>query len=161
LADALSKTARSYSLCNREPDHVSQSLSINSSVLSSSSVNEKCTFGSFVVASCNRFAHAVTQAVADGPGKTYNPLYIYGGVGLGKTHLIQATGHAIRAANPTLQVVYVSLERFMNELINAIRYGYDKTQLFREKYRSIDVVLIVDAQSIAGKERTGGEFMHS
>ncbi|PYS36723.1 MAG: chromosomal replication initiator protein DnaA [Acidobacteria bacterium] len=134
---------------------------ISLSALSSSSLNEKYTFGSFVVASCNRFAHAATQAVADGPGKTYNPLYIYGGVGLGKTHLIQATGHAIRAANPTLQVVYVSLERFMNELINAIRYGYDKTQLFREKYRSIDVLLIDDVQFIAGKERTQEEFFHT
>ena len=138
-----------------------ESLPINLSALSSSSLNEKYTFGSFVVASCNRFAHAATQAVADGPGKTYNPLYIYGGVGLGKTHLIQATGHAIKAANPTLQVVYVSLERFMNELINAIRYGYDKTQLFREKYRSIDVLLIDDVQFIAGKERTQEEFFHT
>src|SRR5437016_133522 len=146
---------------NREPDNVPESPPINLSALSSSSLNEKYTFGSFVVASCNRFAHAATQAVADGPGKTYNPLYIYGGVGLGKTHLIQATGHAIRAANPTLQVVYVSLERFMNELINAIRYGYDKTQLFREKYRSIDVLLIDDVQFIAGKERTQEEFFHT
>src|SRR2546428_6427388 len=134
---------------------------INLSALSSSSLNEKYTFGSFVVASCNRFSHAATQAVADGPGKTYNPLYIYGGVGLGKTHLLQATGHAIIAANPSLQVVYVSLERFMNELINAIRYGYDKTQLFREKYRSIDVLLIDDVQFIAGKERTQEEFFHT
>src|SRR2546427_2396204 len=145
---------------NQRPE-TSLEAPINLSALSSSSLNEKYTFGSFVVASCNRFAHAATQAVADGPGKTYNPLYIYGGVGLGKTHLIQATGHAIRAANPTLQVVYVSLERFMNELINAIRYGYDKTQLFREKYRSIDVLLIDDVQFIAGKERTQEEFFHT
>src|SRR5438874_2026861 len=156
-----SKTQPTKITSNREPDTVPESLPINLSALSSSSLNEKYTFGSFVVASCNRFAHAATQAVADGPGKTYNPLYIYGGVGLGKTHLIQATGHAIRAANPTLQVVYVSLERFMNELINAIRYGYDKTQLFREKYRSIDVLLIDDVQFIAGKERTQEEFFHT
>src|SRR2546423_2030315 len=156
-----SKTQPTKITSNREPDTVPESLPINLSALSSSSLNEKYTFGSFVVASCNRFAHAATQAVADGPGKTYNPLYIYGGVGLGKTHLIQATGHAIRAANPALQVVYVSLERFMNELINAIRYGYDKTQLFREKYRSIDVLLIDDVQFIAGKERTQEEFFHT
>src|SRR2546423_5821599 len=156
-----SKTQPTKITSNREPDTVPESLPINLSALSSSSLNEKYTFGSFVVASCNRFAHAATQAVADGPGKTYNPLYIYGGVGLGKTHLIQATGHAIKAANPTLQVVYVSLERFMNELINAIRYGYDKTHLFREKYRSIDVLLIDDVQFIAGKKRTQEEFFHT
>src|SRR5437588_1382664 len=156
-----STTEPTDSTCNREPDNVPESLSINSSALSSSSLNEKYTFGSFVVASCNRFAHAATQAVADGPGKTYNPLYIYGGVGLGKTHLLQAIGHTIRAVNPKLQVAYLSLERFMNELINAIRYGYDKTQLFREKYRSIDVLLIDDVQFIAGKERTQEEFFHT
>jgi chromosomal replication initiator protein len=124
-------------------------------------LNEKYTFASFVVASCNRFAHAAALAVAEAPGKTYNPLYLYGGVGLGKTHLIQATGQAIKTANPKLQVSYLSLERFMNELINAIRYGYDKTQVFRERYRSIDVLLIDDVQFIAGKERTQEEFFHT
>src|SRR5262252_1019 len=124
-------------------------------------LNEKYTFSSFVVASCNRFAHAAAKAVAECPGKTYNPLYLYGGVGLGKTHLIQAAGEAIRSANPGLQVAYLSLERFMNELINAIRYGYDKTRVFRERYRSIDVLLIDDVQYIAGKERTQEEFFHT
>lgn len=127
----------------------------------SSPLNEKYTFATFVVASCNRFAHAAAQAVTEAPGKTYNPLYLYGDVGLGKTHLIQATGHAIKRANPKLQVAYLSLERFMNELINAIRYGYDKTQVFRERYRSIDVLLIDDVQFIAGKERTQEEFFHT
>lgn len=124
-------------------------------------LNEKYTFSNFVVASCNRFAHAAAHAVAEAPGQTYNPLYLYGGVGLGKTHLIQATGHAIRSVRPDLQVAYLSLERFMNELINAIRYGYDKTRLFRERYRSIDVLLIDDVQFIAGKERTQEEFFHT
>jgi len=126
-----------------------------------STLNERYTFPNFVVASCNRFAHAAAKAVAESPGQTYNPLYLYGGVGLGKTHLIQATGHAIKTLKPHLQVAYLSLERFMNELINAIRYGYDKTRLFRERYRSIDVLLIDDVQFIAGKERTQEEFFHT
>ena len=125
------------------------------------SLNAKYTFQSFVVGSCNQFAHAASQAVADAPGKAYNPLYIYGGVGLGKTHLMQAVGHWIRQRSPSLAVSYISLERFMNELINAIRYGYDKTHEFRERYRSIDVLLIDDIQFIAGKERTQEEFFHT
>lgn len=129
--------------------------------VSSSPLNDKYSFDTFVVASCNRFAHAAAQAVTESPGKTYNPLYLYGGVGLGKTHLVQATGQAIKKTNPRLQLAYVSLERFMNELINAIRYGYDKTHVFRERYRSIDVLLIDDVQFIAGKERTQEEFFHT
>ena len=139
----------------------SREVPLNLPSVSSSPLNEKYTFDTFVVASCNRFAHAAAQAVAESPGKTYNPLYLYGGVGLGKTHLVQATGQAIKTANPNLQVAYVSLERFMNELINAIRYGYDKTHVFRERYRSIDVLLIDDIQFIAGKERTQEEFFHT
>lgn len=123
------------------------------------SLNPKYTFQTFVVGSCNQFAHAASLAVAETPGKTYNPLYIYGGVGLGKTHLMHAAGHAIKERNRHLRLSYISAERFMNELINAIRY--EKTQTFREKYRSIDVLLMDDIQFMAGKERTQEEFFHT
>ncbi|MGH9873410.1 MAG: chromosomal replication initiator protein DnaA [Pyrinomonadaceae bacterium] len=122
-------------------------------------LNSKYTFENFVVGSCNQFAHAASVAVAEAPGKTYNPLYLYGGVGLGKTHLMHACGHAIKQRNPQLRVSYLSSERFMNELINSIRY--DKTQSFREQYRSVDVLLIDDIQFMAGKERTQEEFFHT
>ena len=122
-------------------------------------LNSKYTFDNFVVGSCNQFAHAASVAVAQAPGKTYNPLYLYGGVGLGKTHLMHACGHAIKQRSPHLRVSYLSSERFMNELINSIRY--DKTQSFREQYRSVDVLLIDDIQFMAGKERTQEEFFHT
>jgi chromosomal replication initiator protein len=122
-------------------------------------LSPKYTYESFVVGSCNQFAHAASMAVAEAPGRTYNPLYLYGGVGLGKTHLMHACGHAIRARNQHLKLCYISSERFMNDLINAIRY--DKTQSFREKYRSVDVLLIDDVQFMAGKERTQEEFFHT
>ena len=123
------------------------------------SLNQKYSFNTFVVGSCNQFAHAATLAIAEAPGKTYNPLYIYGGVGLGKTHLMHAAGHAIKERNRHLRVSYTSAEKFMNELINAIRYN--KTLDFREKYRTIDVLLIDDIQFMAAKERTQEEFFHT
>jgi len=122
-------------------------------------LSAKYTYESFVVGSCNQFAHAASLAVAEAPGRTYNPLYLYGGVGLGKTHLMHACGHAIKSRNQHLKLCYISSERFMNDLINAIRY--DKTQSFREKYRSVDVLLIDDVQFMAGKERTQEEFFHT
>lgn len=123
------------------------------------SLNAKYTYDSFVVGSCNQFAHAASVAVAEAPGRTYNPLYVYGGVGLGKTHLMHACGHAMKQRNPHLKLCYLSSEKFMNELISAIRY--DKTPAFREKYRSVDVLLIDDVQFMAGKERTQEEFFHT
>lgn len=122
-------------------------------------LNSRYTYDSFVVGSCNQFAHAASAAVAEAPGKTYNPLYIYGGVGLGKTHLMHACGNAIKASNQHLRLCYISSEKFMNDLINAIRY--DRTQSFREHYRSVDVLLIDDVQFMAGKERTQEEFFHT
>ncbi|MBI4748766.1 MAG: chromosomal replication initiator protein DnaA [Acidobacteria bacterium] len=122
-------------------------------------LNPKYTFETFVVGSCNQFAHAAAMAVADAPSRTYNPLFVYGGVGLGKTHLMHAIGQAVRERNNQLRLAYISSEKFMNELINAIRY--DRAQMFREKYRGIDVLMIDDIQFIAGKERTQEEFFHT
>lgn len=122
-------------------------------------LNPKYTFDKFVVGSCNQFAHAAAKATAETPGSTYNPLFIYGGVGLGKTHLMHAIGHTIKARSPHMRVAYITSERFMNELINAIRFN--KTSSFRDKYRSIDVLLMDDVQFMAGKERTQEEFFHT
>ncbi len=141
------------------PTPVAESLPQEVKPVFDPTLNSKYTFDSFVVGSCNQFAHAASLAVAEAPGKTYNPLYLYGGVGLGKTHLMHACGHAIKQRNPHLRLCYLSSERFMNELINSIRY--DKTQAFREKYRSVDVLLIDDIQFMAGKERTQEEFFHT
>jgi chromosomal replication initiator protein len=143
-------------------DETSPAISVtdnSAASLAEPSLSAKYTYDSFVVGSCNQFAHAASKAVAEAPGRTYNPLYLYGGVGLGKTHLMHACGHAIKARNQHLKLCYISSERFMNDLINAIRY--DKTQSFREKYRSVDVLLIDDVQFMAGKERTQEEFFHT
>jgi chromosomal replication initiator protein len=119
----------------------------------------KYTFDTFVVGTSNQLARAAALAVAERPSKAYNPLYIYGGVGLGKTHLIHAIGNLIQKRNKSVRMTYMSSERFMNELVNAIRY--ERTIQFRQKYRNIDVLLMDDIQFIAGKERTQEEFFHT
>jgi chromosomal replication initiator protein len=129
------------------------------SVAVSGPLNSKYKFESFVVGASNQLAHAAARAVAESPSRSYNPLFLYGGVGLGKTHLMHAIGHKILNDNPDLRLVYISSERFMNELINSIRY--DRTFDFREKYRSVDVLLMDDIQFLAGKERTQEEFFHT
>lgn len=122
-------------------------------------LNPKYTFDTFVIGNSNRFAHAACVAVAESPARAYNPLFLYGGVGLGKTHLMHAIGHQVIKNNPNSNVLYVTSEKFTNQLINAIKDN--KNEQFRNKYRNIDVLLIDDIQFIAGKERIQEEFFHT
>ena len=122
-------------------------------------LNPRYTFDAFVIGSGNQFAHAACQAVAERPSKAYNPLFLYGGVGMGKTHLMQAIGHEIKKRMPQTAICYVSSEKFTNEMINSLRY--DKMTSFRDKFRNVDVLLVDDIQFLAQKERTQEEFFHT
>ncbi len=122
-------------------------------------LNPRYTFDTFIVGSSNQFAHAACRAVAEAPSRSYNPLFIYGGVGLGKTHLMHAVGQYVLLHDRNLKLTYISSERFMNEMINAVRY--DRIIDFRERYRTVDVLLVDDIQFLAGKEGTQTEFFHT
>ncbi len=128
---------------------------------SNSCLNPRYTFDSFVVGNNNKFAHAAALAVSASPATTYNPLFIYGGVGLGKTHLMQAIGNKIVQDNPKAKILYVTSEKFINDLVNSIKDANYKNELFRNKYRNIDVLLIDDIQFIAGKKTGQEEFFHT
>ena len=122
-------------------------------------LNPRYTFDTFIVGSSNQFAHAASRAVAEAPSRSYNPLFIYGGVGLGKTHLMHAIGQYVLRHDRSLKLTYISSERFMNEMINAVRY--DRILDFRERYRTVDVLLVDDIQLVSGKEGTQTEFFHT
>ena len=132
---------------------------VNNTQSADLNLNRKYTFEEFVAGSSNQFAYAAAMAVANNPATTYNPLFIYGGVGLGKTHLVNAMGNAILKKSPQMRICYYTSEKFMNELINSLRYN--RMDEFRNKFRSMDILLIDDIQFIAGKERTQEEFFHT
>ncbi len=122
-------------------------------------LNPRYTFETFVVGASNQFAHAASLAVAESPSKAYNPLFLYGGVGTGKTHLMQAVGHAIKKRTPAMRLTYISAEKFTMEVINSLRF--DRMITFRDRFHTVDVLLVDDIQFIAGKERTQEEFFHT
>jgi chromosomal replication initiator protein len=156
ISYVLEENAERKSPENGEPKAVQGKLDFDSV---EHQLNPRYTFETFVVGSCNQFAHAAARAVAEAPSKAYNPLFLYGGVGLGKTHLMQAVGHSIKKNWKEMRLAYVSSEQFTNEVVNSLRF--DRMVSFREKYRNVDVLLIDDIEFISGKERTQEEFFHT
>jgi chromosomal replication initiator protein len=156
ISYVLEENAERKSPENGEPKAVQGKLDFDSV---EHQLNPRYTFETFVVGSCNQFAHAAARAVAEAPSKAYNPLFLYGGVGLGKTHLMQAVGHAIKKNWKEMRLAYVSSEQFTNEVVNSLRF--DRMVSFREKYRNVDILLIDDIEFISGKERTQEEFFHT
>jgi chromosomal replication initiator protein len=150
-----------YELASEQVRHDTHQASApdDHAISSASQLNPKFSFDNFVVGSCNQFAHAAAQAVAKSPARRYNPLFIYGGVGMGKTHLMHAIGRSLLDNFATMRIVYTSSERFMNEMINCIKS--DRMQMFHRHYRSADVLLVDDIQILGGKERTQEEFFHT
>jgi chromosomal replication initiator protein len=141
------------------PDETAAVPAVGPSAPGPAGLNPRYTFDTFIVGSSNQFAHAACRAVAEAPSRSYNPLFIYGGVGLGKTHLMHAVGQYVLHHDADVKLTYISSERFMNEMINAVRY--DRVLDFRERYRSVDVLLVDDIQFLAGKEGTQTEFFHT
>ncbi len=143
----------------RAQDGLSEAMSMTDEFALKRNLNPRYTFESFVVGGCNQFAHAAALSVSENPGKSYNPLFIYGGTGLGKTHLMSAIGYSVVSKDKTKKVSFSTSEEFTNEMINAIRF--DRMVDFRNKYRSVDLLMIDDIQFLAGKERTQEEFFHT
>ncbi|HWW87065.1 MAG TPA: chromosomal replication initiator protein DnaA [Vicinamibacterales bacterium] len=159
VADSPSESTPGVQLSVHEAAIAESGPALPSTSPSPAGLNPRYTFDSFIVGSSNQFAHAACRAVAEAPSRSYNPLFIYGGVGLGKTHLMHAVGQYVLEHDRDLKLTYISSERFMNEMINAVRY--DRVLDFRERYRSVDVLLVDDIQFLAGKEGTQTEFFHT